>query len=290
MKAAVYHSYGSVDEINIEDVERPIPNENEVLIKVHAASVNSWDWDLVKGKPFIVRVLGGLSHPRNKILGADVAGIIAEVGDKVKKFKVGDAVLGDLSTGRWGGFAEYVSAPETALILKPDSLPFADAAALPQAGVLAHQGIMDYKSLNPGDKVLVNGAAGGVGTYAIQLAKLAGAEVTGVDAAEKLDFVKSVGADHVLDFRTEDFTTSGKQYDLILDVVANRSLAAYKNALRSGGVYVMIGGNMSTIFQCMFMGRWLSIGDSRALRLLPHEVINCNDSVRKSNYCGKIRD
>ena len=272
MKAIVYHTYGAPNVLKLDDVERPVPNMHEVLIKVHATSVNSWDWDLLRGKPFIVRLAGGgIRKPQLPILGADVAGTVEAVGKNVKQFKPGDAVLGDLSASGWGGFAEYVSAPETALTLKPSGVTFEAAAALPQAGVMALQGIRDYRNLQHGEKVLINGAAGGVGTYAIQLAKLFGAEVTAVDRKDKLDFLTSIGADHVIDYAKEDFTQNGQHYDLILDVAATRSIRDYRRALLPGGIYLMIGGATSTIFQFMVFSSIVSWVGERKLRILIHK-------------------
>jgi NADPH:quinone reductase-like Zn-dependent oxidoreductase len=271
MKAILYHQYGSPDMLKLEDVERPFPKNDEVLIKVHAASVNSWDWDLLRGRPYIVR-LGGLRRPKLKILGADVAGVVEDVGSAVKTFKQGDAVFGDLCNSGWGGFAEYVCASEKALTLKPPGVTFEDAAAVPQAGVMAMQGIRDMRTLHEGDKVLINGAGGGVGTYAMQLAKLHGAEVTGVDHADKMDLMKSLGADHVIDYNQQDFITTGKGYDLILDVTARRSIFDYRKALRVGGVYVVIGGKMSTIFQFMFLGPLISSTGNKKMKILIHEA------------------
>jgi NADPH:quinone reductase-like Zn-dependent oxidoreductase len=272
MKAMVYHTYGSPEAFKLEDVVMPVPNAGEVLIKVQAASVNSWDWDLVRGKPFIVRLAGGgIRKPKLPILGADVAGTVEVVGKNVKQFKPGDAVLGDLCASGWGGFAEYVSVPETTLILKPSGVTFEAAAALPQAGVMALQGIRDYRKLQHGQKVLINGAAGGVGTYAIQLARLFGAEVTAVDRTDKLDFLKSLGADYVIDYTKVDFTQNGQHYDLILDVVATRGIRDYRRALLPGGIYLMIGGTTSTIFQFMVFSSIVSWVGERKLRILIHQ-------------------
>ena len=218
MKAIVCTKYGSPDVLQLKEVAKPIPEDNEVLVEVHAASVNDWDWGLLRGKPFLNRLLFGLLKPKIKILGSDIAGRVEAVGRNVKQFQPGDEVFGDISGCGWGGFAEYVCARENALALKPASMTFEEAAAVPQAAVLALQGLRDKGQIQPGQKVLINGAGGGVGTFAVQIAKSFGAEVTGVDSTRKLDMVRSIGADHVIDYTQEDFTQSGQRYDLILDV------------------------------------------------------------------------
>lgn len=272
MKAVVYEKYGEPNVLEFKEIERPIPKPNEVLIKVHATSLNSWDVDLVRGSPFIVRLAGGgLFKPIKKIVGCDVAGVVQDIGTDVKTFQRGDEVFGDLSQCGWGGFAEYVCANEKALTIKPSGISFEQAAALPQAGVMALQGVRDYGKVQPGQKVLINGAGGGVGTFAIQLAKLFGAEVTGVDSADKFEMMRSIGADHVIDYTQEDFTKSSKQYDLILDVIGHHSIFEYKNALAKNGMYRMIGGHMALIFQSMMVGPLISIAGDKKMGVLSHE-------------------
>lgn len=289
MKAVVYENYGSPEVLKLSDVERPSPGSNEVLLKVRAASVNSWDWDLLRGKPLLVRLDGGIGKPRINILGADVAGVVESIGDNVKRVKPGDAVFGDLCESGWGSFAEFVCAHENSLTLKPSSLKFEEVAALPQAGAMAMHAIRGYKELGARDNVLINGAAGGVGTYAVQLTKLAGAEVTGVDSAQKLDLLLNLGADHVIDYKQQDFTRNGKQYDLIVDVVASHSVFDYKRALRPGGYYVMIGGTSSSIFQCMTLGPLVSLLGSRQLRILRHKPNKAIDELKDLLASGKIK-
>jgi NADPH:quinone reductase-like Zn-dependent oxidoreductase len=244
MKAVFFNEYGSPDNLHLKEVAKPIPDDDEVLIKVQASSINSWDWEFLSGTPFINRLMFGLFKPKagKQILGADVAGTVEVVGARVKKFHVGDRVFGDL-WDQWGGFAEFACAKETDLELMPKNSSFEEAAAVPQAGVLALQGFLKAEKLEPGAKVLINGAGGGVGTFAIQLAKLSGAEVTGVDARHKLDIVRSVGADHVVDYQQVDYTNTGEQYDLIIDCQSDRSISDYKRALRPHGTYAMIGGS-----------------------------------------------
>lgn len=268
LKAIVYEKYGSPDVLRLEDVARPSPKGDEVLVRVHAASVNSWGWEQLVGT-FQGR-LGGPFRPRHKILGADIAGRIESVGKDVTKFKPGDDVFGDLSAGGWGGFAEYVCAPENMLVLKPAEMSFEQAAAIPQAGLLALQGLRDSGKIRAGLKVLINGAGGGVGLFAIQIAKTHGAEVTGVDSAEKLDAMRQFGADHVIDYRGYDFTRNGVKYDLILDVVVNRPLRDYRRALSEHGIFVFVGGATARIFQLLFMWPWHALTGSKRLVILAH--------------------
>lgn len=281
MRALVYDQYGLPDVLRIEEVEMPVPKEHEVLIVVHAASLNSWDWDRLLGKPFANRI-GGLRKPQYRILGADAAGRVIAVGAAVRRFQPGDEVFGDLSGCGWGGFAEYVCAHESALTRMPEGVSFAQAAAIPQAAVLALQGLRKKGELEKGHRVLVNGAGGGVGTFAIQYIKLQGAHVTGVDAAEKLELLRSVGADHVLDYRTEDFTVGGLQYDLILDVVGNRSVFEVKRALRRGGIYVMIGGTSNRIIQAALTAPLMALFTGKKIKVLLHKPSHDDQLIWKS--------
>lgn len=284
MKAIVFHTYGLPDALTLENVEKPSPEDDEVLVNVHAACINSWDWELLRGVPFLNRLMAGLFKPTKiKILGCDIAGRVTAVGKNIKRFQVGDEVFGDLSRSGWGGFAEYVSAPENALSLKPASLKFEQAAAVPQAALLAYQGLQQGK-IQPGKKVLINGAGGGSGTFAIQMAKDIGAEVTAVDSTEKLETMRSLGADHVIDYTQEDYTQNGQQYDLIFDNVANRSLSDYKRALSANGIFVMVGGESFSILQAML----LSMTGSRKFTLLLHKANKDLDDVVKLLEAGKV--
>jgi NADPH:quinone reductase-like Zn-dependent oxidoreductase len=259
MQAIVYTKYGPPDVLELKEVEKPAPKDNEVLIKIHAASVNAADWHLLSADIFLVRLMGGgLLKPKNTILGADIAGRVEAVGSDVKQFKPGDEVFGDIAGSGNGGFAEYVAAPESTLVLKPSNLSFEEAAAVPMAAVTALQGLRDQGHIQPGQKVLINGASGGVGTFAVQLAKYFGAEVTAVCSTGKVDRLRSLGADHVIDYTQEDFTQSGQQYDLILAVNGFHPLSAYKRALAPQGIYVMAGGSMAQIFQAMLLGSFYS--------------------------------
>ena len=266
MKAIVQHEYGSPDVLKLEEVQKPTPKDNQVLIKVYAASLNRSDWEGLTGKPLYAR-LGGLIRPKNKILGSDIAGRVEAVGKDVERFKSGDEVFG-LMLNYGGGLAEYACTSGRALALKPANMTFEEAAAIPQAAFIAVQGIREKGQVQPGQKVLINGAGGGAGTFAIQLAKLAGAEVTGVDNTEKLGSMRSLGADHVIDYTKEDFTKNGKQYDLILDVIAYRSIFAYTRALAPNGTYFFVGGSVALLFPILFLGPLIRRITGRNIKLL----------------------
>src|SRR5436305_8596144 len=243
MKAIVIAHYGSTDVLQLKRVEKRTPKDDEVLVKVYAASVNAADWHLLRGKPFLMRLMGfGLLKPKHKILGAAMAGRVEAVGRNVKQFQPGDEIFGDVSKCGWGAFAEYVCAREDALALKPANVTFEEAAAVPLAAVTALQGLRAKGQIQPGQKVLIHGASGGVGTFAVQIAKSFGAEVTGVCSTRNVDMVRSIGADHVIDYTQEDFTKSGQRYDLILEMGGNRSLADLRRVLTPGGTLVLVGG------------------------------------------------
>ncbi len=288
MKAIVYTKYGTPDVLQLKDIEKPVPGDNEVLIKVHAASVNSWDWDLLRGKPYLFRLLFGIFRPKNKILGADVAGVVEAVGNNVKQFKPGDEVFGDLCACGWGGFAEFTCAHENSLALKPVGMTFEQAAAVPQAAVMAIQGIRDYGKVQPGQKVLINGAGGGVGTFAVQMAKWFGAEVTGVDSGHKLGMLRSIGADHVIDYTEEDFTKNGQQYDLVIDVVANRSIFSYKRTLKPDGIFIMVGGTVASILQVILLGPLILLTGSKKMGILVHKPNKDLADIKALFETGKV--
>ena len=250
--------------LQLQQVATPSPKDNEVLIDVHAASLNPADWHIVRGDPFVVRLaVGGLRRPRYPILGADVAGRIEAIGNNVKELHPGDEVFGDLSwTGR-GACAEYVCATEDALVVKPAGIGFEAAAATPLAAITALQALRDKGHVQPGHKVLINGAAGGVGTFAVQIAKSFGAEVTGVCSTRNVEMVRSLGADHVVDYTRDDATRSGQRYDLILDAAAYRSALDYRRVLSAKGSYLMVGGSMNRLFRIMLQGPVLSRTGSR---------------------------
>ena len=264
MKAIVYTEYGPPDVLQLKEVEKPTPKEDEVLVKVHAASVNYPDWAFLRGKPFYLRLMTGLLKPKNKILGADIAGRVEAVGVNVTQFQPGDEVFGDISSFAWGGFAEYVCARENGLGLKPANISFEEAAAVPMAAVVALQGLRDQGQIQPGQKVLIVGASGGNGTFAVQIAKSFGAEVTGVCSTRNVDMVRSIGADHVIDYTQEDFTKSGQRYDLILDIAAKGSVSDYQHALSPKGIYVLCGFTLAAMFGVLFLGPRISkTGDKK---------------------------
>ncbi len=238
MKAIVYRCYGSPDVLEYEDIEKPTPKVDEVLVKVHAAAVNPYDWHFMRGSPYIMRLMAGVGAPKDPSMGVDFAGTVESVGSNVKRFKPGDEVFG----GSGGAFAEYVTVREDrALSLKPADVTFEQAASVPIAAITALQALRDKGKVKPGQKVLINGASGGVGTFAVQIAKSFGAEVTGVCSTRNVEMVKSIGADHVFDYKKEDYTESGQQYDLIVDMIGNHSLLANRRALKPNGIFVIVG-------------------------------------------------
>ncbi len=288
MKAIVYTKYGSPDVLHLEEVEKPAPKEDEALVRVYATSLNAADLEVLRGK-WSARFAGPLK-PRHKILGTDIAGRIEAVGRNVKQFKPGGEIWGDLSFPLGHGtFAEYVCIPENGLRLKPARMTFEQAAAFPSAAVVALQNLRgvgssspgfllsDKGQIQPGQKVLINGAGGGVGTFAVQIAKSFGAEVTGVDSPSKLDMLRSIGADHVIDYTQEDFTKNGQRYDLILDVVASRSIFAYKRALSPNGIFVMVGGSLTAILQAFLLGPLISMTGSKKMGIVMWKPNNKED-------------
>ncbi len=258
MKAIVYDNYGLPDILRLEDVPKPIPSDDEILVKILAVSINSWDWDMLTGKPYEYRVISGLLKPKSKLIqGCDIAGKIEAIGKNVKHFQVGDEVFGDLAENGWGAFAEYICVNEDQIFLKPSSMTFKEAACLPHGGNLAVQGLIDFGKIQSGQKVLINGGGGSTGTLAIQIAKLFDVELTAVDQTEKLDFLEELGADHFIDYTQEDFTQNGQQYDLIFDVKTDRSVLDYKRALSLHGTYVTVGGKTSRILQLVVFDKFI---------------------------------
>lgn len=255
MKAIIYTKYGSPDVLQFKEVAKPTPKDDQVLIKIHAASANPADWHLMRAAPFLARFANGLLKPKNTRLGADVAGWIEAVGRNVTQFQLGDAVFGEMPLATLGCFAEYVCAPADLVALKPTNLTFEQAAAVPLAAFTALQGLRDKGQIRSGQKVLINGASGGVGTFAVQIAKAFGTEVTGVCSTRNLDLVRSIGADHVVDYTQTDFTHNGQQYDLIFDAVGNRAVADYRRALTPNGICSVAGfTSLARMFQIMLLG------------------------------------
>lgn len=267
MKAVVFTKYGSPDVLQLKEVAKPAPRDDEALIRVHAVSLNDWDLGALAGRDVVNRLIFGIVRPKKQILGSDVAGTIEQVGKNVRGFGVGDAVFGDLS-GQWGGLAEYVCARSDALVLKPPSMTFEQAAAIPQAAMLALQALRDIGHIQPRQNVLINGAGGGVGTFAIQIAKTYSAQITAVDAASKLEMLRTMGAHHVIDYAKQDFTKNGERYDLILDVKSTRSIFDCARALTPTGLYVTVGGSMPRLFQGLLLWPWIAMTSSKRVRVL----------------------
>jgi NADPH:quinone reductase-like Zn-dependent oxidoreductase len=268
VKAMVFHRYGPPDVLKLEEVPRPPLGDDEVLVKVHAVGLNAADWHLLRGDPFLLRLNYGLRRPKITILGADVAGVVEAVGKNVTRFRPGEAVFGDLSGCGFGGFAEYVRAPESALAPKPAGVTFEQAAATPMAAVTALQGLRDKGGIQPGQKVLIHGASGGVGTFAVQLARALGAEVTAVCSTGKLEQARALGAHRVIDYTREDFAQDGRRYDLILAANGARSIFEYRRALSPAGRYVCAGGSMKQIFQALLLGPLLSTAGRKKMAAL----------------------
>ncbi len=266
MKAITYTEYGTPDVLRIEDVEKPAPKDNEVLVKIHAVSLNAYDWHFLSADIFMMRLMGvGMFKPKNTRLGADLSGRVEAVGKNVTRFKPGDEVYGDAARCGNGAFAEYKCMTENLLALKPVKLSFEEAAAVPMAGITALQGLRDEGKIKAGQKVLIQGASGGVGTYAVQIAKWFGAEVTAVCSSRNIEQARKLGADHVIDYTKENFTESGKRYDLIFAANGHHPLSAYKRALAPGGIYVMAGGTAKQIFSAMLLGPLMSIFGSKKM-------------------------
>ena len=275
MKAIHFYEYGSPDVLEFKEAETPSLKDNEVLIKVHAASANPLDCHSMRGAPFVARLEFGLRRPRDPKLGADVAGRVTAIGKDVTRFKIGDEVFGDISKG---SFAEYASASEEHVALKPANLTFEAAAAVPVAAFTALQGLRDKGQIQSGQKVLINGAAGGVGTFAVQIAKAYGAEVTGVCSTRNLDMVRSIGADHVVDYTKADFTRNGKRYDLIFDAVGNLAVSDYQRALSPHGIASVAGfTTLARLFQVILLGAWVSKTGSQQIGLMETAYSNPKD-------------
>jgi NADPH:quinone reductase-like Zn-dependent oxidoreductase len=265
MKAIVYTKYGSPDVLQLKEVEKPTPKEDEVLIKIHAAAITAGDAIVLKGEPIVTRLFTGLLKPKNTIPGKEMAGRVEAVGENTTQFQPGDEVFGDLSVASWGAFAEYVAVPENAIALKPANMTFEQAAAVPESAVVALQSLRDKGKIQPGNKVLINGASGGVGTYAVQIAKSFGAEVTAVCSTRNLDMMRSIGADYVIDYTVEDFTQNGQQYDLILAANGYHPISDYRRALSPEGIYVATGGTMAQSLQATTMGPFISMTGSKTM-------------------------
>ncbi len=290
MKAIVYTEYGSPDVLQLKEVEMPSPKDNEILVKVQAASLNAGDWHALRGTPFLQRLESGFPKPKNTILGADVAGQVEAIGKKVKGFQPGDEVYGDLYWCGFGAFAEYVCIPEKLLALKPANISFEEAAAVPQAAFSALHALRDIGQIQPGQKVLINGASGGVGTFAVQIAKSFGAEVTGVSSTQNLEMVRSIGADHVIDYTQENFTQNGQGYDLIVDMVANHPMSVLKRSLNPKGICVIVGfSTLIHMLKVTLLGPWMSRGGTKKIgMLMPAENENDFSVMKELLESGKV--
>lgn len=278
MKAITYTQYGSPSILKFEEVEKPSPKEGEVLVKVHAASANPLDWHLMRGAPFLARLENGLQKPKTTRLGADIAGRVEAVGRNVTQFQPGDEVFGEKFETGLGGFAEYAAVPESALVMKPTNLSFEAAAAVPIAALTALQGLRNKGQIRSGQRVLVNGASGGVGTFAVQIAKALGTEVTGVCSTRNLDRVQAIGANNIIDYTKEDFTRNGQRYDLIFDAVGNHSVSDYKRALSPHGICAIAGfTTLPRLFAHMVLGPLMSIVDGREIGMMATVSTNKED-------------
>jgi NADPH:quinone reductase-like Zn-dependent oxidoreductase len=285
MKAIVFTKYGPPETLQLKEVAKPTPGKNEVLVKVHATAVNDYDWSMVRGKPYAYRLLYGILKPKNHIPGMELAGTIEALGTNASLFKEGEAVYGDISEYGFGSFAEYVCVNEKALRRKPEKMSFEEASAISHASMLAVQGLLDIGRIQQGQQVLINGAGGGVGTFGLQIAKQYDAEVTGVDTGDKLAMMKSIGFDHVIDYRKEDFTRNGRRYDLILDTKTNRAPAAYARSLKPEGMYVTVGGKVTRFLQILIVGK-LGKKNMHIVALKPNKDL---DYINELFEAGKIK-
>ena len=276
MKAIVQTEYGAPDVLTLAEVEKPAVTDNGVLVKVHATSVNAGDWHLMRGAPFLARLAFGLRRPKFQTLGMDVAGRVEAVGQHVTQFQAGDEVFGDVSEYGFGAFAEYICVPQDALVIKPKNMTFEQAATVPTAALTALHGLCKCGQLQAGQRVLVNGASGGVGSFAVQIAKAFGAEVTAVCGTQKMEMMRSIGADHIINYTQTDVTKSSQLYDLILDAAAFRSVFDYLPILTKTGRYILVGGSTKRLFQVMlFIGPLISIMSHRTARCV---ILNPNQA------------
>lgn len=289
MKAIVLTKYGGPDVLQLKDVDKPIPKENEVLIKIHAAAINDYDWSLMRGKPYLYRLMFGLTKPKKKIPGMELSGTIEALGENARKFEIGDAVYGDISGYGFGAFAEYVCINEQALVHKPTQMSFDEAASISHASMLAVQGLIDVGRIQKNQKVLINGAGGGVGTFGLYIAKLYCAEVTGVDTGDKLGVMSSIGFDQVIDYKKNDFTKNGQCYDLILDTKTNRSPSNYIRSLSAHGKYVTVGGDLNRILQIVLLKPWISGFYKKSMAVVGLKPNKDLDYINELYESGKIK-
>lgn len=290
MKAITFERYGQPKEVlTMTQIPIPKPKDKEVLVKIHCTTVNDYEWSLVRGKPYLYRLMFGLRKPKRFKIGMELSGTVVELGPDATKFKIKEEVFGDTSDHGFGTFSEYTCIHEDALILKPHEISFADAVTLPHASCLAYQGLENLGKMSEGQKILINGAGGGVGAIAVQLAKLKNCEVTGVDSMEKFSDLKALGYDHVIDYKTENFTKSGIQYDLILDCKSNQSVRAYKRALKPDGIYVTIGGKLGSLAKVLMNAKLFSWLSSKKLKVLALKANEGLEEISKLMVDGKIK-
>lgn len=289
MKALVFTKYGSPEILQLKEITKPTPKENEVLVKIHATAVNDYDWSMIRGKPYLYRLLFGLLKPKHQIPGMELSGTIEALGTNAKSFKVGDAVYGDISAYGFGSFAEYMSINEKALTLKPDEMSFEEATAIPHAAALALQGLVDSGGIQKDQKILINGAGGGMGTFGLQIAKLYNAEVTGVDSGDKLNMMREIGFDHIIDYKKEDFTKNGQTYDLILDAKTTRSTFDYMRALSPNGKYVTVGGYLNRLFPMLLLKPFISVFSKKRIHILALKPNKDLGYINELFEAGKIR-
>jgi len=289
MRALILKKYGSPEVLQLREIANPTPRENEVLVKIHATAVNDYDWSLIRGKPYLYRLLFGILKPKHQIPGMELAGTIEALGPNANSFKIGDAVYGDISQYCFGSFAEYTCINEKALTLKPAKMSFEEAAAIPHAAMLAVQGLLDIGQLQKGQKILINGAGGGVGTLGLQIAKLYDAEVTGVDTGDKLKMMKEFGFDHIIDYKKEDFTNNKQRYDLILDAKTTRSTFRYLKALNPDGKYVTVGGYLIRLIQVLILKPWISVFSDKRVHMVALKPNKQLEYINEIFDAGKIR-
>ncbi|ADR22324.1 NADPH:quinone reductase [Marivirga tractuosa] len=289
MKAIFCSHYTSPEELKIKEVPTPFPAKHEVLVKINATAINDYDWGMVRGKPYLYRLIFGLTKPRRPIAGMELSGLIEDIGEGVTKFKKGDAVYGDISEYGFGSFAEYIAINEKALVLKPEEMSFEEATAIPHAAMLAYQGLVEKGKIQKGQNILINGAGGGVGTFALQIAKMYDAEVTGVDTGEKLHNMKAIGYDEVIDYKKENFTKRGERYDLILDAKTSQATWAYLKALKPKGKYVTVGGTAANLILFGLSSGLLSILTSKKFLLVALQPNQGLSYINQLYAEGKIK-
>ncbi len=289
MKAIFCSHYTTPEKLEIKEVPTPFPAKHEVLVKIHATAINDYDWSMVRGKPYLYRLLYGITKPKRPIAGMELSGVIEDIGEGVTQFKKGDAVYGDISEFGFGSFAEYIAINEKALVLKPDAMSFEEATAIPHAALLAYQGLIEKGKIQKGQNILINGAGGGVGTFALQIAKMYDAKVTGVDTGEKLHNMKAIGYDEVIDYKKENFTKRSERYDLILDAKTSQPTWAYLKALKPEGKYVTVGGTAGNLILFGLTSRLLSAITRKKLLLLALQPNQGLSYINQLYAEGKIK-